>query len=123
MRLRKYTVLCAATFVVGVAEIGGKIAGADNEKNKDAATPPECLLSFSPDLRVDSLFIYPTTIGIRPTARLKVGTRAEFSFLNLHGEAAYDRKVKATLMDGDPAFWIAWPKDVPARVAVKLTLK
>lgn len=110
-------------FLIGTAAVCANLNAVDNEKNARAAIPPECHLSFSPDLRVDSVFIYPTTINIRPTAKLKTGTPAEFSFSNLHGEPAYERKVKATLMDGDPAFWIAFPKDVPARVAVKLTIQ
>jgi hypothetical protein len=124
MKILKYIAsICAATVLIGAAAVGANIAATDNGKDASAATPPECHLSFSPDLRVDSVFIYPTTIGIRPTAKLKVGTPAEFSFSNLHGEPVYERKVTATLMDGDSAFWIAFPKDVPARVAVKLTIQ
>jgi hypothetical protein len=75
-------------------------------------------------LRVLNIYLYPNLVGItvETTDRLEIGTPGVFHIRNLHGDPEYNRDIPTSLMDGDGAFWMEYPQDIPERVSISLKL-
>ena len=120
---RQYMRLPSIIITFGVAALSWvtfrSSVGAENAPNPEKRTvPPTVFLSFPPNVQIESVYIYPSSIAFRPRSGLKPHAKVSAELWKPHGKPAYNRTIPCRYVADDNTFWITPPEDIPSEVAI-----
>jgi hypothetical protein len=114
---------CVALLVTYILMAFVFTALGDGTHAEKRTVPPTVYLGFPDSIKIDSVYIYPSSIAFRTRSGLKPRSKLVAELSNLHERAEYNRRVSCTYLPDDDTYWITMPEDVPDIVSISITIK